>query len=60
MPLISERFLWDWAKKLADEQNEPRALVLVEMIKAIEQNELPAIFPDGSSSKQCNFKDLIK
>jgi len=60
MPLISERFLWDWAQKLAKEQNEPYALVLVEMLKAIERNELPATFPHGPSSKQHDFKALIE
>ena len=59
MPLISERFLWDWALKISREQKEPFPLVLVELIKAVERNELPTTFPHGSSSKQRDFKDLI-
>jgi hypothetical protein len=59
MPLISERSLWDWAEKVAKEQNEPFALVLVEMFKAIDRDELPATFPHRSPLERHDLKAII-
>jgi hypothetical protein len=42
MPLIAERSLWDWAEKIAREQNESLARVLAELVTAVDRAELPA------------------
>jgi len=45
MELIQERSVWDWAEKLVSERGEFFALVIAEILTAVDRGELPATFP---------------
>lgn len=49
MALILERSVWDWAERTAREHNESFALVFVELVTAVDREELPATIPHAPS-----------